>query len=82
MKYLGCQKKGGICDRCQTTFEYMHLMENQRRPRRFCLSCASHWIGPTIPEATEARCRREGGKRVSGEQGEKDYDQSQGENFA
>lgn len=86
MEYLGCQRESGICDRCGRVFEYLHLMERQRRRRRFCLDCAmeasSRGVDWEIPTYTEARCRQEGGRWVSGEQGEKDYDRAQGENLA
>ena len=85
MEYLGCQKEHGICDKCRTTFEYLHLMEYRRRRRRFCLHCAieaaSRGADGQVPEFTEARCRQEGGKWVSAKHGEKAYDQAQGETF-
>jgi hypothetical protein len=87
MEYLGCEKESGICDRCGAIFEYLHhLMTSQRRPRRFCKGCAeqavSHHIDRQTPEFTEARCRQEGGKWVSCEQGEKDHERAEGANLA
>jgi len=85
MEYLGCRRESGICDRCRRTFEYLHLLEYRRRQRRFCLHCAGEALSRgtqgQIPGACETRCRLEGGEWVSSEQGEKDYDQTQGENF-
>lgn len=66
MRYLGCSKQSGSCDRCGAAQEFLHSMGGGAH---LCLACAEKTIAPRkdrgMPAIAESWSKTDGGKWVS-----------------